>query len=73
MAVTHRGGPHFFKRGVVWYFRRRIPIDLQRNLHRSEVVRSLRTRSLAEARGRAVYVNARMQRLLDRVRESQKP
>jgi len=69
MAVTHGRLPHLFKRGGVWYFRRRVPLDLQRNLRRSEVVRSLRTPSLAEARGRAVYVNARMQRLLDRVRE----
>ncbi|WP_042295682.1 DUF6538 domain-containing protein [Paraburkholderia bannensis] len=41
---------HLQKRGTVWYFRRKIPVDLEQHFGRKQLVFSLKTHDYAEAK-----------------------
>jgi hypothetical protein len=53
----------------VYFYRRRVPLDLRDVVKRRELVRSLGTSKLAEARKQAILLDAEVYRLFDALRE----
>ena len=51
-----------FNKNGIWYFSRRIPADLRRHYKTSRIAYSLRTRSLRDARVRAISDSAKLDR-----------
>jgi hypothetical protein len=57
-----------FRRGNVWYFRCRVPLDLVEAINKAELKESLRTQDHAEAKARRNRVAAKFDRLFEEAR-----
>ena len=51
-----------YQKNGIWYFSRRVPSDLRRHYRVSRIAYSLRTRSVREARSRAMNDAAKLDR-----------
>ena len=69
-ATRTTTGFRLLKRGSLWSYRRRVPLELAKTLGRVEIVRSLATRSLREARRRATLLDAQVYVMLDVLKET---
>ena len=60
--LTTKSNSYTFQKSGVWYFSRRIPTDLRRHYRTSRIAYSLRTKSIRDARVRAVSDAAKLDR-----------
>ena len=60
--LTTQSNCYTFQKNGIWYFSRRIPADLRRHYKTSRIAYSLRTRSLRDARIRAMSDAAKLDR-----------
>lgn len=60
--LTTKSNCYTFQKNGIWYFSRRIPADLRRHYKTSRIAYSLRTRSLRDARIRAMSDAAKLDR-----------
>ena len=58
--LTTKSNCYTFQKNGIWYFSRRIPADLRRHYKTSRIAYSLRTRSLRDARIRAMSDAAKL-------------
>ena len=61
MLATKSNSYTFHKDGV-WYFSRRVPADLRRHYRTARIAYSLRTKSIRDARARAISDAAKLDR-----------
>ena len=61
MLVT-KSNSYTFQKGGVWYFSRRVPADLRRHYRTGRIAYSLRTKSIRDARVRAMSDAAKLDR-----------
>ena len=61
MLVT-KSNSYTFQKGGVWYFSRRVPADLRRHYRTGRIAYSLRTKSIKDARVRAMSDAAKLDR-----------
>ncbi len=71
MLGTHTHSFRVQRRGSTYFYRRRVPHDLVALVGRTEIIRSLNTGNLSDARRRAATLDTAVYRLLDRMRDKQ--
>ncbi len=71
MLGTHTHSFRVQRRGSTYFYRRRVPHDLVGLVGRTEIIRSLKTGNLNEARRRAATLDTGVYRLIDRMRDKQ--
>ena len=52
--LTTKSNSYTFQKGGIWYFSRRIPTDLRQHYRTGRIAYSLRTKSIRDARVRAM-------------------
>ena len=60
--LATKSNTYTFQKNGIWYFSRRVPADLRRHYKTGRIAYSLRTRSLRQARMRAVSDAAKLDR-----------
>ena len=60
--LTTKSNSYTFQKSGIWYFSRRIPQDLRRHYRTGRIAYSLRTKSIRDARVRAVNDAAKLDR-----------
>ena len=58
--LATKSNTYTFQKNGIWYFSRRVPADLRRHYKTGRIAYSLRTRSLRQARMRAVSDAAKL-------------
>jgi hypothetical protein len=60
--LTTKSNSYTFQKSGIWYFSRRIPQDLRQHYRTGRIAYSLRTKSIRDARVRAVSDAAKLDR-----------
>ena len=60
--LTTKSNSYTFQKSGIWYFSRRIPQDLKQHYRTARIAYSLRTKSIRDARVRAVNDAAKLDR-----------
>ena len=60
--LTTKSNSYTFQKSGIWYFSRRIPADLKRHYSTGRIAYSLRTKSIRDARVRAMNDAAKLDR-----------
>ena len=60
--LATKSNSYTFQKGGVWYFSRRVPADLRRHYRTGRIAYSLRTKSIRDARVRAMSDAAKLDR-----------